>query len=157
MLFSPCPMLVANALIAAITLLLFVLWFRYMCSMMLAAQTSLDRSIEVAQSNSLLFADVLRELFAAGPVSRETLDMQERALHRDLEILDYLLRHMGQTAIGDSSIEVWMLKSDFHIQSVCYRILRKHSPLRARGHVHQMAAILSHFANTVGERTAPAR
>ena len=151
------PMLLANALIAAVTLLLFTLWFRYMCSVLLGAQTSLDRGTEVAQSNSLLFADVLRELFEHDDISVETLDMQEQALHRDLEILAYLLRHMGQTELGASVMEVWMLKADFRVQSLTYKVLRSLSPERARDHVYKMATILCHFANTVAERTARSR
>ena len=146
-------MLIANSLIAAVTLLLFVLWFRYMCSMLLAAQTSLDRSTEVAQSNALIFADVLRELFETTAVPAATLHLHELALHRDLEILTYLLRHMGQTTLGDSGIEVWLLTMDFHLQSMLYKMLPWHTQER----VYKMATILCYFANTIGERTVPSR
>jgi hypothetical protein len=151
-------MLLANACTAAVTLLLFVLWFRYMCSLLLAAQTSLDRSDDVAQSNSLAFADVLRDLHEQqDQIPLAALDIHEQALRRDLEILTYLLRHMGQRDLGDSAIEVWMLRTDFRIQAVFYSMYRRASLTRAREQVYRMAIILSHFANTVGERTAPVR
>ena len=149
-------MWIANSFVIGVTAALFLLWFRYMCSLLMAAPTSLDRSEEVARANSLSFAEVLRGLNSAS-ASREQMDGYVVALDRDFEIVTYLLRHMGQSPLVESPSEAWMLKADYRIQHLWYCLARPVSSETAARQVTKMALIVCHFADLVGERSVPAR
>ena len=149
-------MWIANSFVIAVTAALFLLWFRYICSLLLAAQTSLDRSEDFARANSLAFAHVLQELQGKGEVSPDQLDRFTHALARDFEVVTYLLSHMGHSLLGHSPTEAWMLKADYRIQNWKYRLLGRFSRIIAQRQVSQMALIICHFADLVGERSVPA-
>ena len=150
-------MWIANSFVIGATTVLFLLWFRYMCSLLLAAQTSLDSSEAVARANSLAFAEVLRELNGEEAVAEDRLAALTVALDRDFEVVTYLLRHMGESPIVDSPTEAWMLKVDYKLQRFWFQHLLTVSPAMARHQVSQMALIICHFADLIGERRVPAR
>ena len=151
-------MWIANSFVIATTVVLFLLWFRYVCSLMLAAQTSLDRSEAVARANSLIFADVMRKLNSDDSCPNpEDVDGFAAALERDFEVVTYLLRHLGGSPLIDSPTEAWMLRVDYRIQRLWFRALRPISVAAGRSRVNQMAIIICHFADLIGARGVPAR
>jgi hypothetical protein len=149
-------MWIVNLLVLGAATVLFLLWFRYMCALLLAAQTSLDCTEAVARANSLAFVDVLREIGSDRGHSAEQLDALAAALERDFEVVAYLLRHMGESPLIEAPAEAWMLKVDFRIQRLWFQLLRRISTAGARGQVNQMAIIICHFADLIGERRIPA-
>jgi hypothetical protein len=144
-------MWIANTFVICATLALFLLWFRYMCSLMLAAQTAHDSRDSVAAANSLAFPEVKRKLAGGGPLE---LGEAVKALDRDFEVLAYLLRHMGASPLSDSPAETWMLKVDYQVQRVAFLLARPVIESAARNRISQMATIVSHFADLIGERGA---
>lgn len=151
-------MWIANSFVIATSVVLFLLWFRYVCSLLLAAQTSLDCSDAVARANSLAFADILRQLNSVEVrVTAEEVDGFASSLQRDFEVVSYLLRHMGESPLIDSPAEALMLRVDYRIQSLCFRTVRLISAAAARNRVNQMASIICHFADLIGVRSVPAR
>ncbi len=150
-------MWLANSFVIGTTAVLFLLWFRYMCSLLLAAQTSLDTRESVARANSLVFADVIREINTGSAPSVDQLQLFTTGLARDFEVVTYLLRHLGESPLVDSPTEAWMLKIDYHIQRFWFRLLLPLSPAAASTRVNQMAIIICHFADLIGERRVPAR
>ncbi len=150
-------MWIANSFVIGATTVLFLLWFRYLCSLMLAAQTSLDSGEAVARANSLVFADVLRQLNFDDGRSSEQLDRFVVALERDFEIVTYLLRHMGESPLIESPAEAWMIKVDYRIQAMLFKLFRPFSVDAAAARVNQMATIICHFADLIGERRIPVR
>jgi hypothetical protein len=150
-------MWIANSFVIGTTAVLFLLWCRYVCSLMLAAQTSRDFSDAVARANSLEFPSVLRSIESDEVHSTAQLDAFVAALERDFEVVTYLVRHMGGSPGADSGVERWMLKVDYRVQALWYRVMRQMSEVWARRKVNQMALIICHFADLIGERGAPSR
>ena len=150
-------MWIANSFVIGATTVLLLLWFRYLCSLLLAAQTSLDCGEMVARANSLVFADVLRQLRFDDGHSSAQLDRFVVALERDFEIVTYLLRHMGESPLIESPAEAWMIKVDYHIQAMLFKLFRPFSVSAAAARVNQMAMIICHFADLIGERRIPVR
>jgi hypothetical protein len=150
-------MWIANSFLIGATAVLFLLWCRYVCSLMLAAQTPRDFRDAVARANSLEFASVLRSLESDEVHSTEQLDAFVATLERDFEVVTYLVRHMGGTPGADSGVERWMLRVDYRVQALWYRVMRHMSEVWARRKVDQMALIICHFADLIGERGAPSR
>lgn len=150
-------MWIANFFLIGATTVLFLLWFRYLCWLLLAAQSSLDCGEAVARANSLVFPDVLRQLNLDEGRSSAQLDRFVVALERDFEIVTYLLRHMGESPLIESPTEAWMIKVDYRIQSMLFKLFRPFSVRAAVGRVNQMAMIICHFADLIGERRIPAR
>ena len=146
----------AHSFVIATTAVLFILWSRYVCAALLAAQTPIDSRDEVARANSLRFAEVLRALEEDGPQTIGQLDEFADALGRDFEVVTYLIRHMGSSSISDTPIEAWMLRVDYRIQAAWFKVMRPISDVWARRKVNQMALIVCHFADLIGERaTSP--
>ncbi|HEY3742698.1 MAG TPA: hypothetical protein VGL53_22785 [Bryobacteraceae bacterium] len=150
-------MWIANSFVIGATAVLFLLWGRYVCSLMLAAQTPRDCSDAVARANSLEFASVLRGLDSEGTLSTAQLDAYAAALARDFEVVTYLMRHMGGSPGAESAVESWMLRVDYRVQALWYRVMRYMSEVWARRKVSQMALIICHFADLIGERSVPSR
>jgi|SRR5687767_12735636 len=141
--------MIASILIAAISIVLFFYWFRYTCVLILSTKTSTDYTSEVAAANQLQFLEVQGALQSSG---RGELDRLEVALDHDYRVLSFLLRHTADMEIGDTTLEQHMLRLDFAVMRASYQITRRVSQSAARGALNEMSQIVSHFANTFGER-----
>jgi hypothetical protein len=143
--------MVASILIIVFSAALFVYWFRYTCQLILSARTAKDYSRQVAQANQLGFLDVQSQLAAAAGLQFDAL---HSALARDYRAITYLLSHAGSVQGEDNGLEQLMLRIDFRIMSVLYRMVPKSSPGQAQRVLSEMADIVGHFANAMGERQA---
>jgi hypothetical protein len=137
-------------LIAAGSVLLLVYWFRYTCLLLLSAKTTRDFAGEVAAANHLSFLEVQQRLRAAAPVE---LDALNAALERDFAFLSNLLEHSGG-AEEALSIEDRMLAVNYRVAQLKFKTLGRLSPASARAALDEMAVVVSHFANSMGERAA---
>ena len=80
------------------------------------------------------------------------LEKMHQSLDRDYRLLTYLLQHVsGDTAAG-GSLENRILMIDFRLLSVWYALTRRFSSQHARAALLEMASIVGHLANAMGER-----
>ncbi|MGH9559606.1 MAG: hypothetical protein ACRD30_10225 [Bryobacteraceae bacterium] len=138
--------------ITASSVLLFAYWFRYTCLLILSAKTARDYAGAVAIANQLGFREVQARL--QQPVFAE-LQVLKESLDRDYQVLTYLLQHAANPA-NASTIENRMLKIDYRMMRVWYSVSGRFSPTAARRALNEMANVVAHFANTMGERAAAA-
>jgi hypothetical protein len=138
----------ATVIITASSALLFAYWFRYTSMLILSARTTRDYAAEVAAANHLGFLEVQAEL------RRENaeLDRLHKALDRDYAVVTYLLGHVSEKATGVSPVEVKMLEINYKLMSVWFSVSKRFSQSTAQRALEEMAAVVAHFANTMGER-----
>jgi len=148
---------IANVFVIGTTCVLAQLWFRYVCSLLIAAQTSMDCSESVARANALTCTDVLRRLKSGEALSIEQMDVLTKGLRKDFEVVCYLLSNLGQSRRTAPSGETWMLKLNYWGQVLRYHAIKKISARGARRRLNKMALIVCHFADLIGERSIPAR
>jgi hypothetical protein len=84
--------------------------------------------------------------------SAAPLENIHRSLDRDYRLLTYLLRHGSSDGSPGRSLENRILMIDFRLMSIWYGLTRRISSQRARHALLEMASIVSHLANTMGER-----
>jgi hypothetical protein len=121
-------------------------WFRYSCLLILSAQTTRDYAADIATANQLSFLKVQAQL-------RENavdLDRLQAALDRDFAVVTYLIQNAsGQ---GEWGMEDRMLQLNYRLMGAWCSISRSFSPEAGRRALDEMSMIISHFANTMGER-----
>ena len=147
--------MVANIIILAVSLGMFLYWFRYTCVLMLSARTTKDYGAEVAATNRLSYV-----AFEGGVdgISAPELDAVQQSLERDYRLVSSLLKQAGEWRVGSNSLEDLMLRADFRLMKLCYSLSRRISDTKARSAVNEMVQIVSHMANAFGEQsTQPAR
>jgi len=130
------------------SLLLLGYWFRYTCLLILSAKTTRDFAGEVAEANQLSFLEVQARLRAEGPAD---LDHLHAALDRDYERLTQVLKEAGTK---ESPLEDRMLQLNYRITRMWYRSARRFSATAARNALDEMSMMISHFANSMGERAS---
>lgn len=135
--------------IVAGSALLFVLWFRYTCLLILSAKTANNYAGDVAAANQLGFLDVQTRL---REVSSVDLDPLHRALERDYSLITYLLKNAAHSSSEESSLETRMLEMYYGLMSAWYRAIKPISADAARSALEQMSSVVEHFANVMGER-----
>ena len=137
--------LLATSVITLSSALLFVYWFRYTCMLILSAKTTRDYAADVATANQLSFPQVQNRLR-----EKTNADLGElvASLDRDYAVITYLLNNASKVSKGASTVETKML-------AVNYRVMRTwFSVSRSRRALEEMASVVAHFANAMGERTA---
>lgn len=141
-----------SILIIGISLTLFLYWFRYTCVLILSTRTSRDYTAQIASANQLTFLETQTNLLEeeAGTSSFEKI---HQCLDRDYKLLTYLLQH-GSSHVEERSLENRILMVDFRIMSLWYGMMQHISRPQARGALLEMSSIVSHLANTMGERIA---
>ena len=142
--------MVASLLIIGFSAALMVYWFRYTCLLVLKTQTSKDYATDLAAVNDLKFAGV-SELVVSGATSQE-LAALERSLERDYRLLTYLLAHTAGANVGGLTLEQRLLVLDFWLMRMLFGLARLFAPPRARAVILEMAEVLNHLANAMGER-----
>jgi hypothetical protein len=143
--------MVASILIIVFSVALFIYWFRYTCLLILSARTARDYTRQVADANQLGFLDVQSQLATVADLS---FDSVHRSLARDYKLITYLLSHAGNLDSEDNGLEQLMLRIDFKLMSVWSALSSRVAPAQARNALVEMSDIISHFANTMGERQA---
>ena len=138
---------VTTIVLTAGSVLLLGYWFRYTCLLILSAKTTRDFAGEVAEANQLSFLEVQAQLRAG---DAGNLDQLDTALDRDYE---RLMKLMGS---HEAQIEDSMLRFNYRLTRVWYRTSRHFSPSVARNALDEMSMIVSHFANSMGERACAA-
>lgn len=144
-----------NLFIIVVSTALFVYWFRYACVLILATRTKRDYTRQVADANNLTFLQ--SRLSLAEPEADLALDGIHAQLHRDYQVLTYLLRHATGGGAGELRIEQWMLRFDYALMRVWYRTARLFSGTMARSALLEMSTVVGHLANVMGERSSLAR
>ena len=144
--------LVISATVMAGSLLLFCYWFRYVCLLILAAETPRDHSEEAAEVNQLSFPVVRSSLRKDAVADLETL---RKCLERDFAIITYLLEHTP-IRVFDSGFEQAMLRTHFRIMSMCVRLTSRNLRRSASDALEEMLLVVEHLANELGQRGAAA-
>lgn len=142
--------MITTAVIILVSAFLFVYWFRYTCLLILSAKTSRDYAEEVAAANGLTFARLEQQL--AVSLGRPELEQLHSALQREYEIVSGLLRHTRAWRGSAVDVESWMLRVDYKIMQVWYQCVRNVSVSHAAAATTEMAQIIRHFADAMGER-----
>ena len=141
-----------SALMIAVSLVLFLYWFRYTCLLILSAKPARDLAHQVAAANELGFLDVQQNLPDAR--GRRQLDSLRKQLERDYRLLSYLLRHGPDFQAASGRLEQRMLMLDFKMMKLCYLFVHPLSTSGGKRALQEMAQIVGHFANKMGERAA---
>jgi len=138
--------LVTTLIITASSILLFGYWFRYTCLLILSAKTAKDYVGQVVAANQLGFLAAQSELAGSNP----NLDRLRDQLDHDYAVLNRLLK----AAPNDSFLENRMLGINYRVMGAWYRLNSKFSLVAARRAVEEMASVVAHMANSVGENAS---
>jgi len=133
--------LIVTLVITVSSVLMFGYWFRYTCLLILSAKTTRDYAAEIAAANQLSFLQVQSQL-RENPAD---LDRLKASLDRDLAVVTALVQ-------GEWGMEDRMLKLNYRLMSTWCSVSKKVSMDSGRRALDEMSMIVSHFANSVGER-----
>ena len=127
--------MLASVLISAVSVILLVYWFRYVCVLLLR------RTLESAQtvSEGFGYTDV-RSRVAVAP----DLDPLRQAIERDYRMLTYLIEHAGGS--NDQSLEDRLLMLDYRLMQGWYSLTRTAAPQQARRALTEMAEVVACLA-----------
>jgi len=142
--------LIVTVVFTASSILLLAYWFRYTCLLIMSAKTTRDYAASVAAANQLGFLEVQSQLSDAIP----DLDRLKDALDRDYKVLTYLLKHGANGSADEGSLEKRMLEIDYRIMGAWFSLSRRFSQSAASHAVEEMALVVAHFANAMGERSS---
>lgn len=142
--------LAISGIVLAGSFLLFCYWFRYVCLLILAAETPRDRSEEVARANDLYFPEVRSRLLKDDGIDLETL---HKCLERDFGVIRALLDRTP-IRVFDSGFENAMLTIHFRLMSVCFKLTRGRFRECASDSLEEMLRVVDHFACLMGERSS---
>lgn len=142
--------LVATIVIMSSSVVLFGYWFRYTCLLILSARTTRDYAASVALANQLSFPEVQAQL----QLATTDLDRLKDALDRDYKVLTYLLKNAANAGDGQDALEKRMLEINYRLMHAWYGMSRRFSPTAACRALDEMASVVAHFANSMGERAA---
>src|SRR5579884_2617893 len=131
---------------------LLVYWFRYTCLLILNARTVHDYASELAAANGLTFPSIEVRLAAAPQCGRE-LDSLARELDRDYRNLMALMQHVAEFRAAGRRLEHRLLLADYHVMRACYSACKRLSLRHCRGPLQEMALIVRHLADAMGEST----
>jgi len=141
--------LIVTLVITVSSVLMLGYWFRYSCLLMLSAETTRDYASEIATANQLSFLQVRTELRDQQPADLSRL---QASLDRDLSVVTYLIQNAsGQ---GEWGMEDRMLQLNYRVMSTWCSISQRFSAEAGRRALDEMSMIVSHFANSLGERAA---
>ena len=146
-----------SIVIIALSLMLFLYWFRYTCLLILSTKTAKDYTTQVAAANQLEFPVILSQLKTAVSIEGGVTEMSslQQSLERDYRLLTGLLRHAAQFQVGGLTVEQRMLMIDYQVMRLMFGASQRFvQPDHARKALSEMADIVAHFANAMGERAA---
>jgi hypothetical protein len=136
--------LLVSIVIIALSLALFVYWFRFTCLLILSTKTPRDYAAQVAAANRLDFIQAHDRLTDGSPAA--VLETIHRSLEHDYSRVIRLLRN-GSSA---TEVEDRIMMADFRMMNVWYGAMRRVSRPHARKALLEMTSIVSHLANAAG-------
>jgi len=148
--------LIATIALTASSALLFGYWFRYTCLLILSAKTTRDYAGEFAAAVELSFPSVQEKLRWGTGSSTSCLEELRASLNRDYAVVTYLLKNVNDTSAGASLVEVRMLEINYRLMGAWFSVSKRFSVTAAQHALEEMALVVSHFANTMGERAEAA-
>jgi hypothetical protein len=98
------------------------------------------------------FPEVQAQLNQSSP----DLDRLRAALDRDYQVVRQLLRYMPKAEEGPSPLETQMLAINYRLMGAWYQVSRQLSGKTAARALGEMAMVVAHFANLMGEQAAAA-
>jgi hypothetical protein len=125
--------MLASILIAIVSLVLLIYWFRYTCILLLRSNTEPVSAGQTPPADPQAAPDALRH-----------------GLERDFRMLTYVWRHGA--GLGDQSLEERILVLDFRIMRLCYRLTRTAAPAQARNALAEMAAVVAFLGQKLGRQ-----
>ncbi|MEP7363543.1 MAG: hypothetical protein ABI972_09835 [Acidobacteriota bacterium] len=150
--------MLASSIIIAVSVGLFVYWFRYSCMLILNTKTVQSYAVDIARSKELNFMRVQQSLAVAEAPALATL---REDLQRDYQKISGLLSNRVSGSGDEDSdgyvLERAMLGLNFRWLNVQYAIASKHSERIARAALLEMSQIVEHHANAFGEALAAQR
>jgi hypothetical protein len=144
--------LIATVVIMLSSALLFGYWFRYTCLLILSAKTTRDYAGEFATAVELSFPGVQSQLRSDAIGNPEALAELQASLDRDYSVLTYLLKNVTDKSAGASSVEVRMLEIHYKVMGAWFSISKSFSVSSSKRALEEMALVVAHFANAMGER-----
>ena len=144
--------LIATVVITASSALLFGYWFRYTCLLILSAKTTRDYAGEFAAAVELSFPAIQSQLKAGAMGNTATLMELQSSLNRDYAVLTYLLKNVTDKSAGASSVEVRMLEVHYKVMGAWFSVTKSVSVSSSKRALEEMALVVAHFANAMGER-----
>jgi len=143
--------LIASIFIITGSAFLFLYWFRYTCLILLNTRKARNYERVVAEANGLAFVEARAQLARS-----ENLGLAEirQSLDRDYRVVTYLLRHAATYSPAEQSFKHLMLRLDYQLMSMWFYFARLISSHLAKRALLEMATVVSHLANAMGERTA---
>ena len=148
--------LIATVVITASSALLFGYWFRYTCLLILSAKTTRDYAGEFAAAVELSFPSVQSQLRSETIGNSEALVELQASLDRDYSVLTYLLKNVTDKSAGASSVEVRMLEIHYKVMGAWFSVSKSFSVSSSKRALEEMALVVAHFANAMGERAEAA-
>ena len=147
----------ASVFIIAVSLALFVYWFRCTVLLILRTRTTTEYASKVAAANQLSFVQARQQL--GGPSPSPDLSGVCRSLQHDYGVLKYLLGHAATVEGGGYTAEQRLLMMNFRMLAVVFWVASRIRPDAARMALLEMSGVLEYFANVMGQRFAgqPAR
>ena len=137
--------LIVTVVITVSSVLMFGYWFRYTCMLILSARTTRDYAADIATANQLSFLQVQSELRE----NSADFDRLKTSLDRDLAVLTNLVQNASEWGMEDR-----MLKLNYQLMSAWCSVSKRFSIEEGRRAMDEMSMIVSHFANSLGERAA---
>jgi hypothetical protein len=141
--------MILSTLIIAVSIVLFLYWFRYSCVLILNTRTTRDYSASVATANQLSFIGIQDKL----DESQADLISIRQSLENDFRVVGNLLTKAASVPVGGEALEEIMLRIDFRIMSAWFSLTRRFSDSGAKTALDEMTQIVAHFANVCGERS----
>jgi hypothetical protein len=137
--------MLAGILIIALSMALFIYWFRYSCILILRNRAEIAAASAPVFDSRFSFPEVLVRL-----QSEPALDPLQVSLERDYRILIYLMEHGAGLKLA--SIEDRLLTLDYRVMQLVYRVTRIAAPVQARKALSEMASVLGVLAHSIGEQ-----
>lgn len=134
------------------SIVLLVYWFRYTSLLILSTKTSQDFSFDIAHAHELQFPEVRASLSA---ISADRFASLVSGIDHDYRLVSALLRNVESNDSG-SFLEDAVLRIDYVGLKVAYQLSKPFSESIARTALTEMADVVAHFANAVGERSMAA-
>lgn len=134
------------------SIVLLVYWFRYTSLLILSTKTSQDFSFDIAHAHELQFPEVRASLSA---ISSDRFANLVSGIDHDYRLVSALLRNV-EANDGGSFLEDAILRIDYLGLKVAFQLSKPFSETIARRALTEMADVVAHFANAVGERSMAA-
>jgi hypothetical protein len=125
--FITATEMIVSVLIALVSLVLAIYWFRYTCILLLRSRG---------------------EQPTVAP--EDDIEAVRHSLIRDYRMLTYLWEHAA--GLGEQSVEERILRVDFQIMRIWYYLTRTALPAQARSAITEMSAVVNFLGQKLGQQ-----